>query len=116
MAQKYIVQLVDDMSQENIEDGSGESVRFALDGIGYTIDLTATHAGDLRDTLAPYVAAARKSDSVARAPRSSSGSRAPRTPKGDLKAIRDWANANGHPVSSRGRIPGSVQDAYNAAN
>lgn len=115
MAQKYIVQLVDDMTQENIEDGSGESVRFALDGVGYTIDLTAAHAGDLRDTLAPYVAAARKSDSVARAPRSS-GSRAPRTPKGDLKAIRDWANANGHPVSSRGRIPGGVQDAYNAAN
>ena len=115
MAQKYIVQLVDDLSQENIDDGSGESVRFALDGIGYTIDLTAAHASELRDALAPYVSAARKSDSVARAPRATAA-RTPRAPKGDLKAIRDWANANGHPVSSRGRIPAGVQDAYNAAN
>ena len=112
MAQKYIVQLVDDLTQENIEDGSGESVRFALDGVGYTIDLTAAHAEELRGALAPYVGAARKSDSVARAPRST----APKAPKGDLKSIRDWANENGYTVSSRGRIPADVQSAYTAAH
>lgn len=116
MAQKYIVQLVDDLTREDIEAGTGESVRFGLDGVGYTIDLTAEHAGNLREALAPYLAVARKADSVVRAPRGTAGSRAARTPKGDLKAIRDWANANGHPVSGRGRIPGVVQDAYNAAN
>ena len=114
MAQKYIVQLVDDLTQDTIEDGSGESVRFALDGVGYTIDLTAAHADELRGALAPYVGAARKSDSVARAPKSSAS--APRAPKGDLKAVREWANQNGFTVSSRGRIPSEVQTAYNAAN
>lgn len=44
MAQKYIVQLVDDLTQQPIDDGNGESVRFSLDGVSYTIDLTSEHA------------------------------------------------------------------------
>ncbi|WP_437440971.1 Lsr2 family DNA-binding protein [Rathayibacter oskolensis] len=30
--------------------------------------------------------------------------------------MREWANANGHQVSDRGRIPAEVQAAYQAAN
>jgi len=112
MAQKYIVQLVDDLTQQAIDDGSGESVRFALDGVSYTIDLTSEHADEFRSALTPYVNAARKADVAVRA-KSSGPSRAP---KGDLKAIREWANTNGYTVSSRGRIPAEVQTAYNAAN
>jgi hypothetical protein len=116
MAQKYIVQLVDDLTQQPIEDGSGESVRFSLDGVSYTIDLTNDHAEEFRSALTPYVNAARKADVAVRAKASSSSSSAPRAPKGDLKAIREWANANGFTVSSRGRIPADVQTAYAAAN
>lgn len=112
MAQKYIVQLVDDLTQQPIDDGAGESVRFALDGVSYTIDLTSEHADEFRAALSPYVNAARKADVAVRAKASSSS----RAPKGDLKAIREWANANGYTVSSRGRIPAEVQSAYNAAN
>lgn len=111
MAQKYIVQLVDDLTQQPIEDGAGESVRFSLDGVSYTIDLTTDHAEEFRQALSPYVNAARKADVAVRAKASS-----PRAPKGDLKAIREWANANGFTVSSRGRIPAEVQTAYAAAN
>ena len=114
MAQKYIVQLVDDLTQQPIEDGSGESVRFSLDGISYTIDLTGEHADEFRSSLAPYVNAARKADVAGRAKASTSS--APRAPKGDLKAMRDWANENGYTVSTRGRIPSEVQTAYNAAH
>jgi Lsr2 len=115
MAQKYIVQLVDDLTQEPIEEGAGESVRFSLDGVGYTIDLTNEHADEFRTALAPYVSKARKGDVAPKsAPRTtSSGARGP---KGDLKAIREWASANGYKVSSRGRIPAEVQSAYNAAH
>ena len=112
MAQKYIVQLVDDLTQEPIEDGSGESVRFALDGNTYTIDLTADHAAELRSVLAPYVGVAQKVGLTVKT--KSSGTA--RAPKGDLKAIREWANSNGFTVSSRGRIPSEVQNAYSAAN
>jgi Lsr2 len=110
MAQKYIVQLVDDLTQEPIDDGAGETVRFSLDGVGYTIDLTSSHADDLRNALAPFVGVARKADAGAKA------KAAAKAPKGDLKAIRDWANANGFTVSSRGRIPANVQNAYRLAN
>jgi len=115
MAQKYIVQLVDDLTQEPIDEGAGESVRFSLDGVGYTIDLTTEHADELRNALAPYVSKARKGDSAPRATSRSNGS-ASRAPKGDLKAIREWASSNGYKVSSRGRIPAEVQNAYNAAH
>ncbi|HEY8317682.1 MAG TPA: Lsr2 family protein [Amnibacterium sp.] len=114
MAQKYIVQLVDDLTQQPIEDGEGESVRFALDGVSYTIDLTSDHASEFRGALTPYVNAARKADVAVKA--KASGSSASRAPKGDLKAIREWANQNGFTVSSRGRIPSDVQSAYNAAH
>ena len=112
MAQKYIVQLVDDLTQQPIDDGTGESVRFALDGVSYTIDLTSEHADEFRSTLTPYVNAARKAEVSVR----TKGASAPRAPKGDLKAIRDWANENGYTVSSRGRIPAEVQSAYAAAH
>jgi GNAT superfamily N-acetyltransferase len=115
MAQKYIVQLVDDLTQEPIEEGAGESVRFSLDGVGYTIDLTNEHADELRNLLSPYVSKARKGDGVGRAAGRSATASA-RAPKGDLKAIREWASSNGYKVSSRGRIPAEVQNAYNAAH
>ena len=115
MAQKYIVQLVDDLTQEPIEEGAGESVRFSLDGVGYTIDLTSEHADEFRNALAPYVSKARKGDAAPKAaPRA--GSSGARGQKGDLKAIREWASSNGYKVSSRGRIPAEVQSAYNAAH
>jgi Lsr2 len=111
MAQKYLVQLVDDLTQEPIDDGAGESVSFGLDGVSYAIDLSTENASSLRDVLAPYAAAARKSEGGAK-PKSST---AKSSPKEDLKAVRDWANANGYMVSSRGRIPADVQAAYRAA-
>ncbi len=116
MAQKYIVQLVDDLTQQPIDDGSGESVRFSLDGVSYTIDLTSEHADEFRTALTPYVNAARKAEVSTRSKAPSSSSSASRTPKADLKAVRDWANANGYTVSSRGRIPAEIQSAYDTAN
>ena len=113
MAQKYIVQLVDDLTQQPIEDGTGESVRFALDGVSYTIDLTSEHADEFRSALSTYVNAARKADVATRTRAQASGTR---TPKADLKAVRDWANESGYTVSSRGRIPADVMTAYRTAH
>jgi hypothetical protein len=32
----------------------------------------------------------------------------------DTAAVREWARANGHPVSDRGRIPGHILEAFTA--
>jgi hypothetical protein len=115
MAQKYIVQLVDDLTNEAIEDGAGDTVTFALDGVSYAIDLSSQHADEFRAALNPYVSAARKADAAASS-KTRSSSRASTGPKNDLKDVRSWAEANGYTVSSRGRIPANVQEAYTAAH
>jgi hypothetical protein len=113
MAKKTTVILVDDIDGAEIEDGKGETVYFALDGVSYEIDLNDSNAQKLRDALQTYVDAGRRS---VRSTRSAAlPSRASRGgAKQDLGAVRDWLRAHGHTVSDRGRIPASLMDEYRA--
>jgi hypothetical protein len=110
MAQKIQVLLVDDIDGSTAD----ETVTFALDGVSYEIDLTDEHASQLREDFAKWVGAARKVSgrSAARPARGT----ARRSSSSDADAIRQWARANGHKVSDRGRIPASVREAYEAAH
>jgi hypothetical protein len=102
MARREIVTLIDDL------DGTpaAETIRFALDGVQYEIDLSEQNAAALRDQLGRFVSAAR---------RVSSGSRRVRRGSADRARIRRWAKENGLTVSDRGRIPAEVVAAYEAA-
>jgi hypothetical protein len=114
MAQKTIVQLIDDIDQGKAE----ETVSFALDGNSYEIDLSAKNAAKLRDAHAVYVANARRAGRGAAA-RGSSSPRRGRGGRGDreqTQAIREWARKNGHKVGEKGRIPASVLEAYHSQN
>ena len=116
MARKVQVILSDDLD-ENLP--ADETVSFSLDGTSYEIDLAEKNAKELRDVFSRYVSAARK---VGRGGRSSGGgggrgrSTGGRMDREQAGAIREWARKNGHAVSDRGRIPGSVVDAYEAAH
>ena len=108
MAQQVNVILLDDL------DGSkaAETVPFELHGRSYEIDLSHDNAAKLRDALAPFTAAARRTGG-----RRSTSSRAQRatTPtanRDQTAAIRHWAQENGHELSNRGRIPKAVMQAY----
>lgn len=116
MAQKYIVQLVDDLTNEPLEENEGETVIFALDGVSYAIDLSASNADEMRAGLKRYVDAARKADVATNSKSRTSTSRSASASKEDLKAVREWANSNGYTVSTRGRIPSEVTDAYASAH
>jgi hypothetical protein len=115
MAQRVIVHMVDDLDDTIIENGDGQIVRFGLDGTAYEIDLTDEHADELREALARYVEAARKTGSE-RPTRARSSGRS-RSSKSDVSpvAVREWAKANGIEVSNRGRIPQSVVEQFRAA-
>ncbi|MBS3179542.1 MULTISPECIES: histone-like nucleoid-structuring protein Lsr2 [unclassified Pseudoclavibacter] len=113
MARKVIYQLVDDIDSSSLAEGEGETVQFALDGTDYEIDLSDENAKKLRDALADYVSAAR---TVAKSRKSKSAGSTSNRPKKDLAAIRAWARAEGHKISDRGRIPGSIIEDYEAAN
>ncbi|MDQ6850695.1 MAG: Lsr2 family protein [Actinomycetota bacterium] len=107
MAQKHIVQLIDDLDGE----AASETVAFALDGTQYEIDLSADNAARLRDSLAVYVASARRSARTG--PRSVPRGRPHRVDREQTAAIREWARKNGHRVGEKGRIPSQVLEAYN---
>ena len=110
MAQKVQVLLLDDVDGGTAD----ETVTFALDGVSYEIDLTAGHAAELRAAFAHWVGNARKisgrpAGRAARGARTAGGS-------SDATKIREWARANGHTVSKRGRISADIRTAYEAAN
>lgn len=108
MAQVTEVRLVDDL------DGGAadESVDFAIDNKHYEMDLSEKHAAQLRDVLAPFIAAARRAGSSATTRTRRSVAPRPSAAREDTAAIREWASANGIEVSSRGRIAASVRAAY----
>ena len=64
MAQRTIVHLVDDVSGDDAD----ETVSFALDGQPYEIDLSSDNAARLRESLAEFVASARKAASAPATP------------------------------------------------
>jgi hypothetical protein len=118
MAQRTTVQRVDDLDGTASDDIS--TVTFALDGVSYEMDLTEANADSLRKGLADFVAAARRTGGRLKRGLGTTGTTSTNAEgargKGQTQAIRDWAKSNGHPVAERGRIPGSVIDAFEAAH
>jgi hypothetical protein len=116
MAQKTTVQLVDDLDGTASNDIN--TVTFGLDGVEYEIDLTEDNAESLRKGLADFVTAARRTGG--RVKRGFGGTVTPSSEgarsKEQTQAIRDWARSNGHQVAERGRIPGGVIEAFEAAH
>ncbi len=108
MARKVQVHLVDDI------DGSvaDETVKFALDGTAYEIDLSGEHSDELRKAVARYIVAGRRATAGVvtgtRTPTSSSA----RMSRAQSLAIREWAKSEGIELSGRGRIPASVVERY----
>lgn len=99
--------LIDDL------DGSTSdilTVRFAIDGRDYAIDLSPEHRAEFREVLAPYVKVAR--NGTHRAPVAARVAGHRRT---SASSIRKWANDNGFAVGDRGRISSQIREAYDRA-
>ncbi len=109
MAQKIQTLFIDD-----IDGGEAEgTVRFALDGSEYEIDLSSKHNDELRSTLRTYVEHARKVGGASRRPVARSGRKASTV---DTVAVRTWARENGFDIKDRGRVPADLVVKYQAAN
>lgn len=114
--------LVCDLHDDEVE--GVETVAFGLDGAAYEIDACEEHASALRDAFASYVGAARRAGRPApsAAGRKGQGRAKPASGgagsggKERVQEIREWARANGHTVSERGRLSGAVVAAYEAAH
>jgi len=106
MASKVVVALEDDLDGGPAE----ETVRFAVGGTEYEIDLNKKNARAFRKQLAPFIEHARKAGRRQRRRPARLG------PGGERASdIRAWASQQGIAVSRRGRIPASVVAQYEAA-
>jgi Lsr2 len=101
-------------------DGSAnaETVSFGFGGKAYEIDLSKKNRTALEKLLSPYIDAARRPGhaTVVRTSRPRAG-RKVGSRREELSAVREWARQNGWPnLGERGRIPGEVEAAYDAAH
>jgi hypothetical protein len=113
MAQKTIVELVDDLDGGKAD----ERLTFALDGVEYAIDLSTNNAAKLRDSLAQFVGHGRRVGG--RKQRGAGTTPTPVRASGDKaqnQAIREWARSNGKQISDRGRIPADLIAEFQAAH
>lgn len=111
MAQEVTVRLTDDVDGTST---ATETIEFGLDGATYNIDLSENNAAALREDFTKWVKHARKADAKTQS-RKGDGQPRPRrrrTSPGESQAIRDWAAAQGIPLSPRGRIPEHVVASY----
>ena len=108
MAQKIQTLFIDD-----IDGGAAEgTVRFALDGTDYEIDLSGKHSDELHAALRKYVDHARK---VGGAARRSGAHGTRRSGTVDTVAVRAWARETGLDIKDRGRVPADLVAKYQAA-
>ena len=107
---RHVVELTDDL------DGSVavETVRFSYEGSQMEIDLSKKNKTAMDKALKPYITVARKTRTTRPGRRRAATSAAAR--RQDISVIRAWTKANGHEVSDRGRVAGSVVEAFEAAH
>jgi hypothetical protein len=110
MAKETVTRLLDDL------DGgiAHETVKFALDGHSYEIDLSSKNAKKLRSDLAVFVEHGSRLSGRA----SGQGRRARHvgaSEKDQNRAIREWALSKGFDVAERGRIKQDVVEAFHRA-
>ncbi|MDZ5146120.1 histone-like nucleoid-structuring protein Lsr2 [Microbacterium testaceum] len=109
MAQKNVVVYTDDLDGATLQAHEVQIIRFTYAGDSYEIDLGESNAKNFDDAIAPFIDAARKV-------RNSTSRTFRVTQSRDLNAVRTWARANGHTVSDRGRVPGTIIEAYDKAH
>ena len=112
MAKKVTITLVDDFDGDGPAD---ETVEFALDGVSYEIDLSAKNAKKLREDLKQWIDAGRRVGGRRRGRSGGSGRGRCSIDREQSAAIREWARRSGHKVSTRGRIPAEIIEAFHAA-
>ncbi|WP_206789733.1 Lsr2 family protein [Amycolatopsis sp. MtRt-6] len=117
MTKRVTIEILDDTDGSRAE----QTVPFGLDGVAYEIDLSTTNANELREALAPYVAAARRTGgrrikvAVGQPTDSTKQESEPSLNYTATHDIRTWARANGYEVADQGRISKTVVEAYHSS-
>ncbi|MFI8977225.1 Lsr2 family protein [Nocardia asteroides] len=106
MARAVVITFVDDIDGTPAD----QTVGFGIDGVSYELDLSDANASALREAMGRWVPYARRVGRIKGKPTTR------RQARNNLAAIRAWAANNGYAVSSRGRVPATIVEAYEKAN
>ncbi|WP_431970558.1 histone-like nucleoid-structuring protein Lsr2 [Nocardia sp. bgisy134] len=110
MARRVVVTVIDDFDGRS---PAVETVTFAVDGVGYEIDLSEENAARLREVFGEWIPFGRQ---VGKVGRRRSATIVPTNTRGpEAGVVRQWARANGLAVPSRGRVPSDLVAAYEKA-
>ena len=123
MGQRTITIFTDDLTGKDFQEGEGESVIFAYRDEFYRMDLSNESLAKFEKAIGNYIEKATSienpyAEEEPEVPRRRGrGTGIPaKADREQLDAMRTWLRAQGHEVSSRGRIAGHLQDIYNAAH
>lgn len=105
MAKRTSTIVIDDLTGAELG-AEAATVKFALEGVAYEIDLAPASAAGLREALEPFIGAARLSGRAGR------GSATSSAPAGEQPAARAWLVAQGVDVPSRGRLSTELLERY----
>lgn len=94
MAERVYTVLVSDISGEELLEGSGERLTFAVRGVEYEIDLTEKEAAAFDKAISPYLTNARRVGGRKRSTTASSASAS----RERSRTIRQWAKDQGMDV------------------
>jgi hypothetical protein len=109
LAKKQTVQFIDDLDGKVLDEF--ETIRWAVDGREYEFDTSPKHAQQFRNSIEKYLTVSRRVG-----PKNTRTVAAVKSKSSRTQAIREWALREGYEVSSRGRIPLAVAEAFEAAH
>ncbi|UNN04752.1 histone-like nucleoid-structuring protein Lsr2 [Rhodococcus opacus] len=115
MARKVVVELVDDIDG-TIFGEDGENITFSVNGVDYEIDLKDKHASKFHKQIGFFIEHATRVGGRKRRSDRPVVAEAPVRRRGNVKEIRAWAAEQGYEISSRGRIPTEVEQAFQDAH
>lgn len=138
MGKIVTIEYVDDLEGGAISAESVDTVEFSYRGQDYALVLTKRNGAQFDKDISRYITAAKRAQfREARAARQTAKparrakvptptTRRKTSPRKNAapaasgpertRAIRQWAADNGHTISTRGRIPAAVLQAYDAAH
>jgi hypothetical protein len=111
VAKKVETVFIDDLDGSKAE----TTIRFALDGAEYEIDLNTAHADEFRTATKQYIEAGREASISARRPARGSARRAAANGEPSSSEVRDWTKDEGYEVKERDRIPAELVVKFQAA-
>lgn len=126
MARKEILSFVDDLDGTELDVEDVHTIDWSWLGVDYRLDVSSENLDKIENGKVPLARLLAVSTRVggrrqSTAPKATTGGSQRSTQSRarsstDAAAVREWAASNGYDIAPRGRIPGAVLEAYDAAH